>query len=389
MCADWYEKKEVKEVQTTSLSVEDIELLKSFRKAVHRYPELGFEEWETTQRIAQLMERFEIPFHAFNDMTGGYVEIGVGAPRTIAFRADIDALPIVEKSGVDFASERDGYMHACGHDMHTTIAAGVARFLSLCRDQLFCNVVILFQPAEECNPASGAKRVIKSGVLEKLEVEEIYGLHLWPSLPVGHIAVRVGAQMGSSDHFPICVNGVKSHAAEPHRGVDALVIATEVYTALVHRLRREIPPLIGMLISIGLLNTSGRYNVICDEAVLEGTLRVVDPSSREYLHKRIPEIVHGIAATYRGKADVHVDQGFDVVWNDSGLHRDFVAYVEKHLDGGSLHLNMPPSLIGEDFSAYSRILPSLYFFLAVTVRIHFTVIILFQMKGYSKSLFHW
>lgn len=345
------------------LSNEELLTIKEFRKELHRYPELGYEETRTTQKISDFMQSRGAEFHRFSNMTGGYILIDNNREKTIGFRADIDALPITERSGVDFASCCDGRMHACGHDMHTAIAAGVTATLLKNRKLLHCNVLVLFQPAEECNPSGGAKKVIQEGSLERCKVSEMYGLHVWPSLPVGQIALRPGTLMGSSDHFSIVVTGKKSHAAEPHRGIDALSIACEIYTALIHRLHRELSPFSGALISIGLLNTTGRYNIICDHAILEGTIRAADSDSRTHLHRRIPEIVRSIAESHQGIAEVKIDRGFDIVHNDSKLFDAFSSFAIARLGEGNVHLHIDPTLIGEDFSAYTAVIPALYFFL--------------------------
>lgn len=255
-----------------SFSPELLQELKELRKDIHCHPELGYTEKHTTDRIEKFLQARGVAFHRFEKLTGGYTMIDVGAYRTLGFRCDIDALPLTENTGVDFASQKPGIMHACGHNMHTTIGAGLAVALYQNRQYLHCNAAILFQPAEECNPRGGAKPVLETGFLKNLNIAEMYGMHVWPSLPVGTVALRAGTLMGASDHFRIEIRGKKSHAAEPHRGVDAISIATQVYMALVYRLKREVPPFAGSLISIGSFNSAGRYNVICDHVMLEGTI---------------------------------------------------------------------------------------------------------------------
>lgn len=346
-----------------SLKGADLERLKEFRKHIHKHPELGNEEIGTTQYIANYMEELGIELNRFEGLTGGYVDINAGKNKTICFRADIDALPILECTGLDFSSEHEGVMHACGHDMHTTIAAGVTQAILNNKDKLNCNVVVLFQPAEECNPTGGATPVIQNGFIQKLGISEMYGLHVWPSLPVGEIALRPGILMGSSDHFTVEIQGKKAHAAEPHLGVDALAISSEIYSALVHRLRREFSPFAGILVSIGLLNTFGRYNVICDYAVLEGTIRSTDDTLRMQLHKRILEITKGVTETNRGCVNVKIDQGFGIVNNNLDLFETFTLFAKDYLGKEKVHTNINPSMIGEDFSAYGKMIPSLYFFM--------------------------
>lgn len=245
------------------LSSSDLNKFLELRKSLHRHPELGYSEIMTTESIKNFLALHGVPFTPFEDMTGSYALIDAGKESTFGFRCDIDALPLSEQTGVEFASQTHGVMHACGHDMHMTIGAALSVQLFRHKDKLSRNVVVLFQPAEECNPRGGAASVIKTGFLQKLNIAEMYGLHVWPSLPVGTIALRPGPLMGASDHFRIEVHGRKSHAAEPHNGVDAILIAAQIYTALVHRLRREISPFTGSLVSIGTFRSEGRYNVIC------------------------------------------------------------------------------------------------------------------------------
>ncbi len=346
-----------------SLSPELLQELKEFRKDIHRYPELGYAEKHTTDRIEKFLQDRGVAFYRFDNLTGGYAMIDIGAPRTLGFRCDIDALPLTENTGVDFASQTPGIMHACGHDMHTSVGAGLTVALNQNRQYLHCNVAILFQPAEECNPRGGARPVIETGFLKKLNIAEMYGMHVWPSLPVGTIALRAGTLMGASDHFRIEIRGKKSHAAEPHLGVDAISIAAQIYTALVCRLKREVSPFAGSLVSIGSFNSTGRYNVICDHVTLEGTIRSTDAQSRDHVRTRIPEIVHHIAEAERGSAEVILDSGFGIVKNNRGLYEAFSGFAAAYLGDEKVKLDITPSMIGEDFSAFCSEVPSLYCFM--------------------------
>lgn len=333
------------------------------RKSLHRHPELGYAEIVTTENIKNFLARHGVPFTPFEDMTGGYALIDAGKESSFGFRCDIDALPLSEQTGVEFASQTHGVMHACGHDMHMTIGAALSVQLFRHKDRLSRNVVVLFQPAEECNPRGGAAPVIETGFLQKLNIAEMYGLHVWPSLPVGTVALRPGPLMGASDHFRIEVHGRKSHAAEPHNGVDAILIAAQIYTALVHKLRRELPPFAGSLVSIGTFRSEGRYNVICGHVTLEGTLRSIAAASREHARKRIPELASAIAQMERGSAEVFLDSGYGIVENNKRLYEQFSAYAASLLGNGHVVTDVTPTMIGEDFSAFCASVPSLYFFL--------------------------
>ncbi|MEG0803790.1 MAG: M20 family metallopeptidase [Pygmaiobacter sp.] len=337
---------------------------KELRWQIHSHPELSNNESETTRRIADFLEAHNLRFHRFvGGLHGGYVKIDVGAAKTVCFRADIDALPIVENTGLKAASEVPGVMHACGHDMHTSIAAGLALALSQNKEKLRWNVVILFQPAEESNPRGGAKPLIEQGFLREESITGIYGLHVWPSYPVGTIGVRSGALMGSSDKMQIVVHGKGSHAAEPQNGIDAISIAADIVNGVVHKLRREIDPFDVCLATIGAIHSVGRYNVLCDQVVLEGTIRAASPEARTLYHARIRELASGIAACYGGTAEVAIADGYHVVLNEPVQTEQFIAFAKRHLGERHVDTALHPSLIGEDFSFFTEQVPSTYFFM--------------------------
>lgn len=333
----------------------------ALRRELHQHPELSDHEGETTRRIREFLARDGLELQSIGALNGGFVRINTGHRRTLCMRADIDALPLTEHTGVSFASQEEGVMHACGHDMHTAIAAGIACELARVREKLRCNVVVLFQPAEEANPVGGARPVVETGFLAEQGIDEMYGLHMWPSLPVGDIELRPGPIMAASDRFRIEVRGTASHAAEPHLGVDAIVIGSEIDCALVQKLCREVDPFESVSISIGSFQSFGRYNVVCDRVVLEGTVRTTKEETRTYLHRRIREIPAQIAASYRGEAQVSLHTGYGVLNNAPELVRHFTAFAQQWLGPEHVHTDIHPSLIGEDFYYFSQKLPSLYF----------------------------
>lgn len=331
------------------------------RRDIHRHPELSNNEVETTRRIREFLAQDGLELHPIGNLNGGYVRIGCEKNRTLCMRADIDALPLIEDTGAPFSSEYPGVMHACGHDMHTGIAAGIACELNKVKEQLNCNVVVLFQPAEEANPVGGARPVVEAGFLKDQHIDEMYGLHMWPSLKAGDIEVCPGPIMAASDRFTIEVHGKSSHAAEPHRGVDSITIASEIHCALVQKLCREIDPFDPVAISIGSFQSTGRYNVVCDHVVLEGTVRTTTEDTRKYLHRRIKEIPVHIAAAYGGSADVSIHTGYGVLNNAPQLVPPFVEQAVKVLGREHVFTDIHPSLIGEDFYYFAQQIPSLYF----------------------------
>ena len=341
----------------------DISRYLELRRDIHRHPELSNREVETTRRIREFLARDGLELQSIGTLNGGYVRIDTGKTKTVCMRADIDALPLSEQTGAPFSSENEGVMHACGHDMHTAIAAGIACELNRVKERLNCNVVVLFQPAEEANPVGGARPVVETGFLAQQGIDEMYGLHLWPSLPVGDIALRPGAIMAASDRFEIEISGTTAHAAEPHLGVDAIVIGAEVNCALVQKLRREINPFEPVSVSIGSFQSFGRYNVVCDRVVLQGTVRTTSEETRDYLHRRIREIPGQIAASYGGTAKVSLQKGYGVLSNSPELFQRFSVRAKKVLGEEHVRTDIHPSLIGEDFYAFSQKVPSLYFHL--------------------------
>ncbi len=336
---------------------------KELRWEIHKNPELGNEEIFTTERLRNFFESRGIRFSRIRGLNGGYVLIDAAAEKTVCFRADIDALAIKENTGLENSSQVDGVMHACGHDMHTAIAAALALVLQENKLNLKHNVVVLFQPAEECNPTGGAKRVIKSGFIESLKICEMYGLHVWPSYSVGKIGVRCGALMGSSDKMKIEITGKSSHAAEPHNGIDAISIAADTINAIVHKLRREIDPFDVSLVTIGAVNSSGRYNVLCDRVVLEGTTRASSKIARDTYHRRIKELSEGIAKSYGGEATIEIADGYHIVNNDYEQTQRFIDFSMEYLGKENVDTNLNTSLIGEDFSFFTEKVSSTYFFL--------------------------
>ena len=341
----------------------DISRYLDLRRDIHCHPELSNQEIETTERIWRFLKQDGLALQTFSNCMGGFVRLDQGKEKTLCMRADIDALPLTEQTGLPFASVNPGVMHACGHDMHTAIAAGVACELNRVRDRLNCNLVVLFQPAEESSPIGGARPIVESGFLEEQRIDALYGLHNWPSLPVGEIGVKPGAIMAASDRFHIEIIGRTAHAAEPHLGVDAIMIASKIDCAWVQDLRHEVDPFDPISVSIGAFSTEGRYNIVCEHAALDGTVRSTHEGTREYLHRRIREIAEGIARTYGGEAKVEITRGYGVVDNDPRLYETFAECAKRVIGVDNIHTDIHPSLIGEDMYYYGTRIPILYFHL--------------------------
>lgn len=333
------------------------------RRELHSYPELGYHEYKTTQRLIDYLNRHNVNVYGFKDITGAIAYIGNHCKNTVGLRVDIDALPISENTGVEYSSKNKGIMHACGHDIHMSIGAGLAVILNNLKSKLPVNLKIIFQPAEECNPDGGAKALIQRGVLNNPDVSSIIGFHIWPDLKVGEIGVISGPIMASSDKFKIIINGKKSHAAEPHKGVDAIGIALNVINMIQNVIKQEIDPFEPAVVSIGQIASKGRYNIICDYVEIEGTIRTFNDEVRDKIHTRIGEILNGIMTARGGSHELHLERGYDAVVNDTELTKRFIIYASKLLGQQNLKTSIKPSLIGEDFGFFGKYAPCMYFHL--------------------------
>ncbi|WP_336773764.1 M20 peptidase aminoacylase family protein [Paenibacillus sp. MMO-58] len=328
--------------------------LTDIRRELHRNPELSHEEFETTFRIKSWLEAGGIRIADYPLKTGVIAEIGTGTP-IIALRADIDALPIQEETGLPFASAVPGKMHACGHDFHTAALIGAAYLLKEREQELKGTVRLIFQPAEE--KAKGARQVIASGALEG--VQAIFGLHNKPDLPVGTIGIKGGPLMAAADGFVVEVAGRGSHAAVPEAGNDPVLTAAHIVTALQSIVSRNVGALDSAVISVTKLNSGTAWNVIPEKAVLDGTIRTFDPDIRRRVRERFDQVVAGVAAAFDTTAVVRWIEGPPPVHNDEGLAE--LAWQEaERLE--LLPVSPVPSLAGEDFAAYQQQVPGLFVF---------------------------
>lgn len=337
-----------------------IEQLVAIRRHLHANPELSYEEFETTEAIRGWLSEAGIRIADYPLRTGVVAEVGGlrGGP-IVAIRADIDALPVQEETGLPFASRVPGKMHACGHDFHTAAVLGAALLLKKREAELEGTVRFLFQPAEE--NAKGASQVIASGALEG--VMAIFGMHNKPDLPVGAIGIKAGPLMAAADGFVVEVKGLGTHAAVPEAGIDPIVASAHIITALQSIVSRNVGALDGAVVSVTRLSSGTAWNVIADHAVFDGTLRTFDEKVRTKVRERFERIVTGVGAALGAEARVRWLDGPPAVVNDPRWAEQSVV-TAKAL--GLQVVEPTPSPAGEDFSFYLQRVPGVFLFLGTS-----------------------
>jgi amidohydrolase len=325
------------------------------RRTIHRHPELGFEEHETAALVERELDALGIAHRRVAE-TGIVARIaGSGAGKVAALRADMDALPIGERSGEPFSSEIDGKMHACGHDAHTAMLLGAAHVLSAMKRELRGEVVLIFQPAEE--GPGGALPMIEAGALDDPKVDAIAMLHVDSRLAVGTVGISPGGVSASADEFYIDVRGKGGHGGYPHTAVDAIPAASSLVLALQNVVARETDPLASAVVTVGTIEGGYRNNVIADEVRLSGTLRAHDSAVRDELESRLRRIVGGVASAYNVEAAVRVIRGYPPVRNDDALAGKFAAYMRER---SAVRVEEPAATMGaEDFAYFAQRVPGL------------------------------
>ena len=335
------------------------------RRLLHRIPERGFEEYKTQRAIMDALEEIGIPYQTERTWVIGLIE-GSEPGETVALRADIDALPLVEPQGCAFRSEHEGMMHACGHDAHTAILLGAAKVLYGIRDQLKGNVKLLFQPAEETD--GGAEPMVAAGAMENPHVSRVYGLHVQPYLPVGTIETRAGTLNASTDTVELIIHGRASHGAYPESSADAIVCAAQVITALQTLVSRNLSPLSSAVLSIGMIHGGTASNIICDEVVLRGTLRTANSEIRAMMKKRIAEVTQNVALAMGCSADVNITSGYAALVNDNQEAARVRRVGVRLLGEENTVEKRDPSMGGEDFSFFCDAVPGAFFHLGCTAK---------------------
>mgnify|MGYP002752614262 FL=1 len=329
----------------------------AWRRHLHSHPELSFEEFETASFVAEHLESMGYSVRRNVGGTGvmGTLETGRPGP-VVAFRADIDALPVLEQTGLPFASVRSGVMHACGHDIHTSVLLGTAAILAELRSRLCGTIKLIFQPGEEAN--GGARCVIEDGVLRAPEVEAVFALHVLPDLPAGMVGLREGYLSATDDELLIRVNGVSAHSSTPQEGVNAITVAAHILTALESIESSAISPFEVATCSICKIQGGETNNIIPDHAELRGMLRCLDKNTKALYRERIQRICTGTAQALGAEVEVEFTAGFPAVCNDPALTRQAAAAVENALEGvGGVTWLPRPNLGSEDFSYFQEQVP--------------------------------
>ena len=330
---------------------------------MHSNPELAFQEHETSALVAQELAKMGIKVQRGIGTTGVLGLLEGGSPgKTVALRADMDALPIQELSGEEFASQKKGVMHACGHDTHVAMMLGAAKILSSHKKGLNGSVKFVFQPAEEAaEMGGGAKPMIAAGVLEKPNVDYVFGLHIFANFPSGTFAVRPGPIMAASGTFTIKVHGRGGHGSAPHQTIDPIFVSAQLITALQGIRGRMVDPVEPSVVSVCSVHSGTRNNVVPDDAVLEGTIRSVNDATKKRVSSLVRQISESICGTFGAECEVEMDESYPVTVNDP----DVTQRVERVLGDipGAKVLEIPPLMVAEDFSFFLQKTPGTYYFL--------------------------
>jgi hippurate hydrolase len=333
----------------------------ALRRDIHREPELGFDTEKTAEKVLAALEGLPLEIETGIAQNGIVATLRGDEGPTVALRADMDALPIEEDTGLPFASEIDGRMHACGHDAHTSMLVGAVHALAGMRERLKGTVRFVFQPAEE--GGGGGKVMVEEGVAD--DVSSIFALHLWPGLPFGKVATKAGPIMAAADAFEMEIKGSGGHGAMPHLAADAVVIAAHVVTALQTVVSREVDPVEPAVLTVGEIGAGTAFNIIPEKARLGGTVRTLNAELRERMPGRIEEIARGVARGMRGDADLDYNFSYHVTVNDEGAASRALS-VAGNLFGGEAVLELPnPSMGAEDFAYFLEKVPGAFIWLGV------------------------
>lgn len=337
----------------------------SFRRHLHQHPELSFQEYKTCQFVKEKLEAWGIETQIM--ATTGVIGLIKGknpSSRTLALRADMDALPIQETNMVDYKSQNDGIMHACGHDVHTTCLLGAAQILQELKEEWEGTIKLIFQPGEEQLPG-GASILIKEGVLQHPSPSSILGQHVEPLLDVGKIGIKSGLFMASCDEIHVTVRGKGGHGARPHQCVDTILMASQLIVQLQQLVSRKADPLMPTVLTFGkIYSEGGATNIIPDEVKILGTLRTFDETWRLKAHAELVKSAQLICESMGGSCDFNIIKGYPFLKNDEALTQLTRQQMERYL-GAENVVDLPARMGGEDFAFYSQQIPACFYRLGV------------------------
>ena len=339
--------------------------IQAWRRSIHQYPELLYDVHRTAAFVADRLREFGCDEVATGLGKTGVVGVikgkrgpGSGESKVIGLRADMDALPIEEKTDLSYASKTPGKMHACGHDGHTAMLLGAARYLAETRN-FAGKAVVIFQPAEE--GGGGAAAMIKDGLMDRFGIDQVYGMHNGPGIPIGAFAIRSGPIMAATDSIDITIEGYGGHASRPHKCIDPVLVGAQLIAELQQIVSRNVDPLDSAVISICEFHAGTARNVIPQTAELHGTVRTLTADVRELVEKRVHEVVKGIAQISRAKIDLVYERGYPVTVNHAA-QTDFAAKIAREVAGEANVHETPPLMGAEDFSYMLEARPGAFIF---------------------------
>lgn len=336
------------------------------RRTLHQYPELGFEETNTSKFIKDFLRKEGIQFKEFAG-TGvcGIIEGTKEGEnkKVIGLRADIDGLPMQDKKSCSYSSKVSGKMHACGHDGHTTILLGAAKLLNKNKDKFNGTIKLIFEPAEETT--GGAPVMIEEGVLTNPTVDVMCGLHVEETLDVGMIMVRRGTVNAASNPFNITIKGSGGHGAYPDTAIDPIVMAAHVVTSLQSIVSREIKPVNPSVVTIGSIHGGTAQNIIPSEVKLSGIIRTMTNEDREFAKVRLKEIVNGVCTTFRGSAEIEIEESYPCLYNDDNMVKILEDSAKNVIGAENVKVQKNPKLGVESFAYFANKVPSVFYFLGI------------------------
>jgi len=340
------------------------EEISGWRQDFHAHPELLYDVKRTGAKIEELLKSFGV-----DEIVTGIGKTGVvgvirgrqnSSSKVIGLRADMDALPIVEKTGKDYASKTAGKMHACGHDGHMAMLLGAAKYLAETRN-FDGNAIVIFQPAEE--GGAGGKAMVDDGLMERFGIEQVFGMHNMPKMELGTFGIRPGGLMAATDEFTITINGIGGHAAAPHTSIDPVMIGAQIAVALQTLVSRNVDPIENAVLSITQIHGGNAYNIIPATAQLMGTVRTLNENIRQLMEKRLNEMVPKLAQAFGANADLRFKRGYPVTVN-APEQTDFAIKVAREIAGDdNVNSNVAPVMGGEDFSYMANARPAAFIFL--------------------------